>query len=778
MRRQRREKIKNRVFLPPRKITFAAFAFLALLFLTFGFAKQLRTENQKKKLRSLNVVLITIDTLRADRLSCYSDKYVQTPNLDRLAQEGVLFESCISQTPLTLPAHATILSGTYPLYHQVRDNGGFIVPQKLVLLSEILSQRHYATSAFVAAYVLHSKWGLNQGFDHYSDTFKENPEDKVISLDEIQKRAGEVLEDASSWLAKNKDKKFFSWIHLYDPHDPYDPPSPFKEKYARRPYEGEAAYTDEELGKFFAFLKKEGLWDNALIVVTGDHGESLWEHEEETHGFFVYDSAVWVPLLIRAPVVFPARRIKNVVEHVDLVPTILEILDISIPKSVQGRSLLGLMRAKEKNWPDTAFTETFYPRLHFGWSELSAMYHQNWKYILAPQEELYDLSKDRAERENLAPRSDGQAAKMRASLEKFSREKSRQALTPQANQNLDREAMEKLASLGYISSFSDPGRKKDLADPKEKIKVHNNLNDAKQLFLEKKFDQATKIVTEILSQDPHIIDAYMFLGNLYYSQNRFEEACDSFLEVLERKPDYNFAMINVLSCLINAGQLDRAVSEGQRYLQLFPGDAIFLFTMGDIYFLKKEYDRSLDYLFSSLKVDPDYAEAFIKIGEVYAVQHDYPKAREYLKKALDVNPEMGRALFRLALVEEAQGNQAEAIAYYKKGLEAKPSDFKAAYNLAELLAKTGKRDEALDYYRQAIAANPSFNIPYFMIAKYYLDKKENLEEAVKLCERGIALVSRDKYTALGYYILSDIYSYLGDKNRADLYYAKGKAIAQ
>jgi arylsulfatase A-like enzyme/predicted Zn-dependent protease len=722
------------------------------------------------------VILITIDTLRADRLSCYSTKYVQTPHLDRLGREGVVFESCISQTPLTLPAHATILSGTYPLYHQVRDNGGFVVPQKLTLLSEILSKHNYLTSAFVAAYVLHSKWGLNRGFDFYSDTFKDNSGDKIISLDEIQKRASEVLQDASAWLAKKKDKKFFSWIHLYDPHAPYDPPSPFKEKYADQPYEGEVAYTDEELGKFFAFLKKEGLWNNTLIVVTGDHGESLWEHEEETHGFFVYDSTVWVPLVIRAPVGFPEKRVKNVVEHVDVAPTILETLDIPIPESIQGKSLLGLMLATEKNWPDTAFSETYYPRFHFGWSELSALYHQNWKFILAPDAELYDLSKDKAEKENLALASDWQKKKMKAMLQKFSREKSRQALTQEANQTLDREAIKKLTSLGYISSFSDVGQRKDLADPKEKIKVHNDLNDAKQLYLEKKYDEAIDIVKKILVQDPHIIDAYMFLGNLYYSQNRFQEAYRSFLEVLQRKPDYNFAMINVLNCLINTGELDKAVSECQKYLQLFPRDTIFLFTLGDIYFLKKEYDRALSYLFSALKIDAHYAEAFNKIGEIYSVKRDYLKAEEYLKKALDINPEMGKALFSLALVEEALGNQAAVIACYQKDLEFEPLNFKAAYNLAELLAKTGKQEEALQYYKKAISANPSFNIPYFMTAKYYLDKKENLEEAVKLCKQGIAIVPRDKYTALGYYILSDIYSYLGDKDKSDFYYIKGKSI--
>jgi len=740
------------------------------------FYQRTRTRQEGKIERPRNVILITIDTLRADRLSCYSDKYVQTPNLDRLASDGVVFESCISQTPLTLPAHTTILSGTYPLFHQVRDNGGFVVSPKLPLLSEILSGNGYATAAFVAAYVLHSKWGLNRGFDFYEDTFKENSGDKIISLDEIQKRAGEVLGNASAWLVQNKDKKIFSWIHLYDPHASYEPPSPFKERFADRPYEGEVAYTDDELGKFFAFLRKEGLWENSLIIVTGDHGESLWEHQEETHGFFVYDSTVRVPLIIKAPAAFPQKRLKNVVEHVDVAPTILEMLEIPVPASMQGRSLVGLMRGTEKNWPDTAYTETYYPRLHFGWSELSAWYSQGRKYILAPGQELYDLAKDPGEKDNLAASEDRPMKSLKSRLVDFIGEKTKGALTPATNPKLDVEAAKKLASLGYVSSFSDVGRRKDLADPKEKIRVHNDLNDAKQLFLEKKVDEAIGIVKKILAGDPHIIDAYMFLGNLYYSQNRFPEALGCFREVLDRKPDYNFAMINVLNCLINTGELDPAVSEGQKCLQIFPGDTIFLYTMGDIYFLKKEYDRALDFLFSALKIDARYAQALQKIGESYMAKHEYPKAEEYLKRSLDMNPGMAKAYFSLALLEEARGNPTAAIAHYEKELELEPPDFKAAYNLAELLSQSGRREEALFYYKKSLNANPSFNVSYFMIAKYYLDQKVNLAEAIKLCQQGTAILPPDKYTALGYYILADIYSYLGEKEKSEYYYAKGKSV--
>ncbi len=350
-----------------------------------------------EKLRELNVILVTVDTLRADHVGAYGG-VARTPNMDRLADEGVVFEHCIAQTPLTLPSHTTILSGTYPLHHGVRDNGGFVVPDELELVSETLKKRGLETSAFIAAYVLHSKWGLAQGFDTYADNF-DRARYKGLFL-QNEKRADEVLESAKKWLREQKDTHFFSWIHLFDPHTPYDPPPPF-DKHVGEPYRGEVEYTDHALGELFSFLKEVDLYDKSLIILTGDHGEGLGHHGEAEHGFFVYEPTVSVPLIIRAPFEFPIQRVREIVEHVNLVPTILEALDVPSGFS-QGHSLLGLMFGTSEDNDPVAYTETFYPRLHYGWSELRALYHQDLKLIDAPEIELFRMSNDEKELTNLS----------------------------------------------------------------------------------------------------------------------------------------------------------------------------------------------------------------------------------------------------------------------------------------------------------------------------------------------------------------------------------------
>ncbi len=275
--------------------------------LSVSMGCQVNKTHDLTKLRDFNVILVTIDTLRADYVGAYGGK-ARTPNMDRLADEGVLFERCIAQTPLTLPSHTTILSGTYPLHHGVRDNGGFVVPEELELVSETLKGKGLDTSAFIAAYVLHSKWGLAQGFDTYADDF-DRARYKGLFL-QNEKRADEVVASAKKWLRAHKDNHFFSWIHLFDPHTPYDPPPPF-DKHVGESYRGEVEYTDHAIGELFSFLKETGLYDKSLIILTADHGESLGHHGEGEHGFFVYEPTVSVPLIIRAPFEFPVKRVQR-----------------------------------------------------------------------------------------------------------------------------------------------------------------------------------------------------------------------------------------------------------------------------------------------------------------------------------------------------------------------------------------------------------------------------------------------------------------------------------
>ncbi|MDQ1350455.1 MAG: Sulfatase-like hydrolase/transferase [Acidobacteriota bacterium] len=740
------------------------------------FAPGIIASHNRKQLKELNVILFTLDTLRTDFVGAYGKGRAETPNMDRIAAEGTLFENCIAQTPLTLPSHTSILSGTYPLYHQVRDNGGFLVPESLEFISEVLQKQGFTTAAFIASYVLHSKWGFNQGFNTYSDDF-DLTKYKKISLGNVQKRADEVLGDARKWLGENKNKKFFTWIHLYDPHTPYDPPSPFKEKFADRPYRGEVEYLDYELGLFFDWLKKEGIYDNSLIIMMSDHGESLGEHDEDSHGFFIYRPTVWIPLIIHAPFKFPRQKINNIVESVDIAPTILEALGISKPGSFQGQSLLNLMFGDKENRKDVAYTETYYPRMHYGWSELKALYYnKNWKYIQAPKQELYDLEKDSDEKENLALKESEQTRRARIRLQEFITEKSQNARKVGEALKLDKEDLQKLAALGYFTNTVDTRGKNDLPDPKGKVQVFNDLGESRRLMQEKKYDRAIEILELIIKENPQIVDGILQLGNAYNENKMPKKALDCFYRVLEQKPDYQAAMINVVNSLIRLGELDKAIDEVQRFFKTFPRDHSLYNELGTIYFMKKDYDKAVSALNKSLEIEQINPGAYNRLGEIYVLKEDYQTAETFLNKAKAINPTLQKLYFNLAQVEEARGNVAKAIEYYKVEVENSPDAFKAAYNVAEDLRNTGRYDEAVEYYRKSMEGNPHFNIPYFMIAKYYLDRRTNIDEAIQLCEKGIDLKPVNKYTAFGYYILSDIYSFKGDQAKSDAYFSKGEEI--
>jgi arylsulfatase A-like enzyme/Tfp pilus assembly protein PilF len=759
-----------------RYLPFIGLALGLLIVLYILFGTKLSIAYKRKQLKDLNVILITLDTLRADFVSAYEKGKAETPHMDQIAQEGVLFEACITQTPLTLPSHTSILSATYPLYHQVRDNGGFLVPESLEFVSEILQKEGFATSAFIGSYVLHSKWGINQGFDTYSDDF-DLSKYKKISLGNVQKRADEVLGNAKKWLLANKKKKFFTWIHLYDPHTPYDPPSPFKEKYPRQPYRGEVEYMDHHLGLFFDFLKEEGLYEKSLIIMAADHGESLGQHGENTHGFFIYEPTAWVPLIVRAPFKFPAQRIKNIVELIDLAPTILDALGIPIPSSYQGQSLLSLMFGDKEREKDIAYTETYYPRLHYGWSELKALYYnKNWKYIIAPKQELYDLQKDKRERNNLVLKKSTQARRAKIRIQEFIKDKSKNAIKPGEAGKLDKDDLQKLAALGYVTTFVDTSGRTNLPDPKGKVYVFNYLSEAKKNMAEEKYDEAIEILKKIIEENPQIVDGILQLGNVYSQKKMHEEALNCFYRVLEQKPDYHAAMINVANSLMRLGRFDKGIEEVQRFLKTFPNDHTLLNELGVFYFQKKEYDKALEILNRSIEIERVNPHAFNRLGGIYVIKKDLKKAETFLNKALEINPTLKKLYFNLAQIEEERGNADKAIEYYKKELKNYPDDFKSAYNLGEELRKRGRYEEAVKYYRKSINSNPHFNISYFMIAKYYLDRRTGLEEAVELCEKGIKIKPPNKYTTFGYYILADIYSFKGDQAKSRSYFSKGEEL--
>jgi arylsulfatase A-like enzyme/Flp pilus assembly protein TadD len=747
-----------------------------LIILYLLFRGQISTTYKRSQLKDLNVILFTLDTLRADFVSAYEKGKADTPNMDGVAEEGVLFETCIAQTPLTLPSHTSLLSASYPLYHQVRDNGGFLVPESLEFVSEILKKQGFTTSAFIASYVLHSKWGVNQGFDTYSDGF-DLSKYKKISLGNVQKRADEVLGNAKEWLLKNKKKKFFSWIHLYDPHTPYDPPSPFKEKFPKRPYRGEVEYMDHQLGLFFDFLKKEDLYDNTLIILVADHGESLGQHGEDTHGFFIYEPAVRVPLIIRAPFHFPVKKVNNIVELIDVAPTILEALDIPIPETYQGESMLKLMFGDKDREKNVAYTETYYPRLHYGWSELKALYYgESWKYILAPKHELYDLQKDKKEQDNLALKKSEQAVRSKQRLQSFIQKQSQNARKPGEAAKLNKDDMEKLAALGYLTTVVNTTGKTDLPDPKGKVGVFNDLSKAKKYLRDEMFDDAIELLKTIIAENPQIVDGILQLGNVYSKNNMQEEALECFYKVLEKKPDYHAAMINVMNALTRLGRFEKAIEEVNRFFKTFPNDHSLYNELGTVYLLQKEYDKALEIFKKSVELESVNPHAFNRMGGIYVIKDDLEKAESFLRKALEINPTLRKLHFNLAQVEENRGNRAKAIEHYKKELENCPEAFKSAYNLAEELRKSGRFAEAVPYYRGSMEHNPTFNIPYFMVAKYLFDSRSDIDEAIELCNKGIELKVQNKYTVFGYYILADIYSFKEDPEKSRSYLSKADTL--
>ncbi|GAI10984.1 unnamed protein product, partial [marine sediment metagenome] len=348
-----------------------------------------------KKQENLNVLLITIDTIRPDRLSCYSTKYLQTPRIDALAEKGAVFDRAFAHNPLTLPSHVNILLGTTPLYHGVHENSFSIVAEDFLTLAEYLKGKGYATGAFIGAFPLDSRFGLAQGFDVYDESYPSKSSNVFVFP---ERKAEKVIESAIDWIGK-LDSKWFTWIHIWDPHSPYLPPDSFLLKFKDDLYSGEVAYVDSELGKFFDYLEKSNLAGNTLIVLTGDHGEALEEHGESTHGYFAYNSTLWVPLIIAGPGI-EQTRVDEYVSHTDIFPTLCDVLGIEKPSFLQGISLLPLLRGKKiKN--RVIYFESLLAFYHSGWAPLRGFIEEKVKFIDSPLPEFYNLEDDFDEEENL-----------------------------------------------------------------------------------------------------------------------------------------------------------------------------------------------------------------------------------------------------------------------------------------------------------------------------------------------------------------------------------------
>jgi len=734
-------------------------------------------------LSTMNIVLFTIDTLRADHLECYGYGRVKTPQINQLASEGVLFEHNIVQTPLTLPSHTSIHTGTYPLYHGIRDNGGFYVDESQVTLAESLKQREYVTGAFVAAFVLDSRWGLDQGFDYYFDNF-DLTKYKKVSLDAVQRRGDEVLTEAYKWLDENKQQKFFAWIHLYDPHTPYDPPEPYKTEYGGRPfglYDGEIAYVDQLMGEFRQYMEENGLWENTLIIFTSDHGESLGEHKENAHGFFIYDSAVRVPLIIRFPQAkLSGRRITNQVRSVDLMPTVLGLAGSAIPDSVQGESLLPILLGDEKEDMRLAYSETYWPNYHYGWSELKSVRKGQTKFISAPKPELYDVWQDPGELTNMVNARASLGNELQRELDALVAKYSVEGIEEVKPQKVDQDSLEKLQALGYLGSFRAPSRKEGerLADPKDKIELYNEIKLAQFLSSEDKMDEAEQKIKDVLVKDPSVLEARHILGTIYAKQEKYEEAIAEYMKALDVDPEYYEAIFGIALAYKNLGKDDESLVGFKRLKELDPRDTKPLLHLGDIYEGRGELDLALSHLKLGTELDPEAPVFHSKLGAVYLKMNRLDEAEVEIRKALSIERSiaLNNAHFNLALLHEARGQFDLAIQEYKREQEASPYNHKPDFNLGLLYVKSKDNERAITEFQSCIEKNEKFADAHVFLAKAYMDTGRDLSEAEKMALRGLELKPEKRTEILGHFVLADIYNRMGRTEASQKHVNKAREL--
>ena len=594
-----------------------------------------------------DVYLITIDTLRADHVGCYGYKQVETPTLDALAADGVRFTQAFTHSPITNTSHITILTGLLPSVHGVTDFGVPLSPQH-VTAAELLKKRGYQTAAFIGAVILDSNTlapGLDRGFDFY-DNFPAKTETKQ-RWGRVERRGMEVVAHAETWFEKHRTGPHFVWVHLYDPHDPYEPPAPFSEKYKDHLYDGEIAYADSAVAHWIAFLKRAGVYDNALIVVTGDHGEGLGEHGEETHGLFLYDSTLHVPLILKAPpgATHHGTVIDAQVRTTDILPTILSATGVAAPAELNGESLLPLV-SQAAPASRELFGETDYP-LRWGWAPLRALRTENSKLIEAPRPELYDLQGDPKELKNLYAPDSSKAQNMQAEMAAW-----KAKLPPQGNS-------------------SRPGE--TLPDPKDKIEVQNLLHNAMLASDDNRSSDTRRFLEKALQLDPSSPTALRQLGELELAAGGFAQAAVHLKRACELRPDDSTAAFELGEALEKSGDWPGARDVLESSLKLAPSQMAARLLLGQVYLQLKDAKNAADQFEAALLVDSNNSEGRLGLAEAQIQQSDFAGALPDLEEFTKSDPRNAAALRFLArayrgLDREQDAKRAEerAMALEKK----------------------------------------------------------------------------------------------------------------
>jgi arylsulfatase A-like enzyme/tetratricopeptide (TPR) repeat protein len=731
---------------------------------------------KKELAKPKNVILITIDTLRADRLGCYGYTQAQTPIIDSWAQKGALFQHATATTPLTLPSHSSIMTGMYPVSHGVRDNAGFYLEDNWDTLAETLKGSGFATGGFVSAFVLDRKWGIAQGFDEYFDHF-ELSKYKTVSLDAVQRRGDETMDAALKWMNNVKDRPFFSWIHLYDPHTPYDPPDPFREPWAKQPfgmYDGEIAYTDFLMGKLHAFLEQNDLYSTTTVVLTADHGESLGEHNESGHGFFIYDATTHVPLIILTPGGNPIQ-VREQVRTVDLFPTICSLLHVPLKSKLDGVNLIPLLRGEKLPAPLSAYSESYYPRFHYGWNELKSLRTVEYKYIEAPKPELYRVSQDTDESDNLFNAETRRADPFKNQITQLVKAGGAELKGPKP---MDDEALEKLQALGYIGTYTAPvvGEGGTLADPKDKIGLYNLLKLAQWKSADEKTDEALADITQVLRMDSGILEAHLVQGNIFMKKDEFAKARGSFQAAIQLNASFTPAIFSMAVAFEREEQWDAARAGFERVLELDPRDTKAYFHLGEIAAAQGQQQAALKHFQKAIEMDPESAAFRNRTGACLLELERFDEAIVEINKALEMNDRFPNAHFNRALVHESRNQWALAMQDYRMEVELFPESYPARFNLSRIFRKVGDVQSERRELEECIKTKPDYGVAYIYLAKNLMDTGGDLKKAEVLAAEGIEKVKETENKILGNYLLADLLNRLGRPREAEQHLQRAEQL--
>ncbi len=636
-----------------------------------------------------------MDTTRADRLGSYGFKLARTPNLDRLAREGVRCENVTAVAPITLPSHSSILTGLLPPAHGVRDNGSYALGPGAVTLAERLKTAGYATHAIVSALVLNRRYGLDQGFDAYDDDLwgEDAPKLFLIRDRPARRTADRFLAWLDGWKREGRGKPFFGWVHFFDPHQPYQPEAQDR-PLAPTLYDAEIAGVDRALGRILDRLRGDGLLDDTVVVVTADHGESLGEHGEKTHAVFIYDATIRVPLLLRYPRLLPRASVyAGPVSSVDIVPTLLAALGLPGGEATDGANLLPALRGDVPPPARPQYSESLLSEVGFGMAPLHALRSEGFKYVRAPRPELYDLRSDPHELVNLFEKERRRVALLEDRLAEVMGASTRRAVSA-AESPMSKETMESLRALGYLAPV---GMAKSLSgmDPKDGMPLYAKLEDARHEAQEKHWEESERLLREILAELPANVSARNVLALVLLKQDRLEESKAEYALSLTQDPKQSRVLGMLGTIALLEGNLDEAERAFRAGLEVTPGFVEAMANLGFIEQARKRWEEARAWYDRAKAIDPAFPRGNKLSGDLWFERGEYRRAMINYRELLIVKPGDFEALLQAGTCQRRLGHAANAERYFEKARRVRPDSWVPVYNLACLKEAEGLPEEAL-----------------------------------------------------------------------------------